>query len=156
MSNEKERKQCIEYARSFLGTPYFWGGESPVLAFKLSLKGVIQVGGFDCSGFVRWVGKASGWIPFKGDQTSQMLFNRFQKKEINLELVQSGCLAFYGKNKFSITHVAIIINDNRIIECGGGGSSCKTVKDAQKLGACVRELAFGHRKDLVAICDPFL
>lgn len=146
-----ERNLAIQYARCFLGTPYCWGGESPVLAF---LDGV-QVGGFDCSGFVRWVLKPSGKIPLRGDQSSQMLYNMFQNKQIDSKFMQAGCLAFYGKSKTKITHIAMIVNSKRIIECGGGGSSCKTVEKAFQLNACVRELPFGHRRDLVAICDPF-
>lgn len=150
-----ERKKAVEYARRFLGTPYSWGGESPIIALK-TIKGTLrQIGGFDCSGFVRWIGKASGWIPFKGDQTSQMLFNRFQNKEIKVQFRGPGCLAFYGRSKSKITHIAMFVDHNRIIEAGGGGSKTKTVEDAQRTGACVREMYFGHRRDLVAICDPF-
>lgn len=42
VSRAQLRQEILTYAKSFLGTPYFWGGDSPKT-------------GFDCSGFVEYV-----------------------------------------------------------------------------------------------------
>jgi cell wall-associated NlpC family hydrolase len=133
----------IDYAKMFIGTPYIWGGNGPL-------------SGFDCSGFVQYVLDSCGMDP-KGDQTSQSLFDYFEKQEgsVNLIRPKPGALLFYGKTESIITHIAIGIDQYRIIESGGGGRSCRSAEDAKKLDACVRIKPFGHRSDLVKIIMPY-
>jgi cell wall-associated NlpC family hydrolase len=139
-----ERRIATEYAMSFCGAPYRWGGENPIE-------------GFDCSGFVQEIMRALGLNPPQ-DMTSAQLRAYYKKNEINLPTKESvrecppGVLLFYGKHK--ITHVAMSIGYGLMIEAGGGGSSTKTTQDAAKAGAFVRIRPILRRGDLVAATDP--
>jgi len=98
----------VEYSKRFIGTPYIFGGEHPSY-------------GFDCSGLVQIILQSVGVDP-KGDQTAQMIFEHFL---LNGDICQRapGSLVFYGKNVQAITHIAFMIDENRIIEAGGGDST---------------------------------
>ena len=90
-----------EIALSFLNSPYLWGGKTKF--------------GTDCSGFVQSVFKIYGKI-LPRDSYQQALVGT----EINLEDSKTGDLAFLEKKKIdSITHVGIVISNNRIIHSSG-------------------------------------
>jgi cell wall-associated NlpC family hydrolase len=127
----------IQYALSFIGVPYKWGGENPI-------------SGFDCSGLVQELLKSVGMDPL-GDQTAQGLYNAFSHcpKELG-----QGALCFYGESLSKITHVAFMIDSSRVIEAGGGGSKTNTKEDAALAGAFVRLRPFKHRKDFVGAVKP--
>jgi cell wall-associated NlpC family hydrolase len=131
-------KLLIDYARTFLGTPYIWGGNSPQ--------------GYDCSGFVQEVLAFAGVDP-KGDQTAQTLYNHFLVHGLNTS-VGAGALVFYGSSRGAISHVSMMTGKWTIIEAGGGDSKCITVEIANKKGAFVRERPLSIRKDLVAVLMP--
>ena len=126
----------IEYARRWLGTPYIYGGNNPLE-------------GMDCSGFVSWVLKAYGWMTFHQDLNAQGLYERFSREGAISRSVVPGCLLFFGKDIKTITHVALAIDEKRMIECGGGDHTCSYKVAAARLGAMVRELPIEHRCDLV-------
>jgi cell wall-associated NlpC family hydrolase len=128
----------ISYARSFIGTPYIWGGSSP--------------DGFDCSGLVQEILSYSGVDPI-GDQTAQDLYNHFAKHGV-VSLPKAGALVFYGKTISDIRHISMCTSENTVIEAGGGDSTCTTKEIANKKGAFVRERPITHRKDIVAIIMP--
>ena len=133
--SEKETKNImIDYAKSFIGTPYLWGGES--------------FGGFDCSGFVQEVLKCVGLDP-KGDQTAQALYNYFSKKSLGSG-IQKGSLLFFGKSLEKITHVAIAIDHYHMIEAGGGGINTINVSTAIKQKAMVRIRPIKNRNDIIS------
>lgn len=140
MDKEQLKDLASCYAGQLIGHPYRWGGEDPN-------------GGFDCSGLVQEILRGVGLDP-AGDQTAQALYNHFKNKEI-ID-VRKGAIAFYGKSKTSITHVAWLYADGFIIEAGGGGSKTLALKDAIDHQAFVRLRPVNHRKDLVAVVDPFL
>ena len=125
----------LEYAKSFLGTPYVWGGQSPQ--------------GADCSGFVIMVLQAEGLLPAKFDTNAQGLYNLFK----DFKTVQNfrGCLVFYGKSKTKITHVGLCLDDKQMIESGGGNSTTVNLSEANKSGAHVRIRPITYRKDLVDV-----
>jgi cell wall-associated NlpC family hydrolase len=130
----------IDYADKFIGVPYKWGGDNPI-------------DGFDCSGYVQWVLQGVGIDP-KGDQTAQDLFNYFLSNGDAADVVKAGTLVFYGKSPNHITHVAIANGPYTILEAGGGDSRTKTLAEAKKRGACVRQRPYNYRKDLVAMITP--
>jgi len=130
------RFDLVNYLFRFIGSRYQWGAEGPYNS------------GFDCSGLVleglRSIGK---WGV--GDASSQMIYNHFAKTDISSSVkADIGHILFFGKNKESITHIGIGLNNYQYIEAGGGGS--KTVDKGM-----VRIRPFSWRKDLVAVIDIF-
>lgn len=128
-----------QYAMSFLGKPYIWGGDDP--------------SGFDCSGLVIELLQSCGLLPYKFDTPSQGLHDRFINNSIKSE-ASFGALAFFGKSKTKITHVGFMIDNFRMIEAGGGGKHIKTLKDAIKYNAFIRIRPVTWRKDLITIIKP--
>lgn len=127
------------YALSFLGTPYKFGGAN-------------RLDGLDCSEFVQELLRSVGLDP-PGDQTAQALFDHFSTHgEWNRHGM--GALVFFGKDARSISHVAMMLDNFRIIEAGGGRSDTKTLDDAKARGAMVRIRHMSFRKDVVAVIRP--
>ncbi len=128
-----------QYAMSFLGTPYKFGGGN-------------RLQGLDCSEFVQELLRSVGLDP-PGDQTAQALFDHFSVNgEWNRHSM--GALAFFGKSAKQITHVAMLLDQYRIIEAGGGDGSTTSFEAAKERGAMVRIRHLSFRKDLVAVIRP--
>lgn len=128
-----------DYALSFVGTPYSWGGSNPM-------------GGFDCSGFVQELLASVGMDP-PGDQSAQALYDYFEKNSTwNTRAL--GSLAFFGQSSTSVTHVAMMLDQYRIIEAGGGGSKVLSIDDAKAHNSYIRVRLLNYRKDLVAVMKP--
>lgn len=119
----------LDIARSYIGTPYVWGGES------------MKEGGFDCSGFLYNVLIGSG-IQVKR-LTAQGYFNHFMKYAVNDKNIKAGDLLFFGKSMNNITHVAIATDSTHMIE--SVGTSRNTIKNKGK-GVCINLIS--RRKDL--------
>lgn len=128
----------IQYAMSFLGTPYRWGGES--------------FDGWDCSGLVQEILRSVGCDP-AGDQTAHALFSYFRDNGFTMDMPRPGALVFYGSST-RITHVAFAIDGFRVIEAGGGDSTTRTRSDAAEQRAFVRMRPYNHRSDMVEILMP--
>lgn len=133
-------KLLLDYALSFLGTPYLWGGDDPIF-------------GYDCSGFIQELLMSVGMDP-PGDQTAQALYNHFEKTASDYNKYGPGNLAFYGKSVTEITHVAMMLDTYRIIEAGGGGHTVTSITDAAIKNAFVRIRLLKYRPDLVAVIKP--
>jgi peptidoglycan DL-endopeptidase CwlO len=134
-----KKEIAIEYAKSFIGKPYIWGGD-----------GSGKKGGFDCSGFVLEVLWSVGAY-IGGDTTAQNLLNYARKSWTKSASNEKGGIAFFGKSASAITHVTFCIGNNLMIEAGGGGSDCKT---AETSTGFVRMRPITNRKDLVAVYLP--
>jgi hypothetical protein len=96
-----DRNSIVETAMIFQNAPYLWGGKTPL--------------GIDCSGFVQTVFKANGL---------RMKRDAYQQSEMGeaysfVEEAQPGDLAFFDNEEGRITHVGIVITDNRIIHASG-------------------------------------
>ena len=131
-------RYLISYAFEFIGTPYKWGGSGPE--------------GIDCSGFVQEVLMSVGIDPI-GDQTAQALHDHFTQHNSELKRAP-GALVFYGRGPKHISHVALMIDTERVIEAGGGGSKTKTRLDAERDQAFVRVRPFNSRQDIISIVLP--
>lgn len=127
----------VMYAFQFIGVPYKWGGDSPLV-------------GLDCSGLVQVILKGAGIDP-PGDQTAQALFDIFKDCE---NRPQTGALSFYGMSPKNITHVGFCVSSYSMIEAGGGGRNTLTLSDAQRDNAFVRLSPINSRRDLVACLMP--
>jgi lipoprotein Spr len=125
--------------KDYLGVPYIWGGSNR------------QVG-LDCSGFVIDYLSVTGRWPRGRDATAQGIY-----------VIQVGAgasvpakpgfedLLFFGKDKTGISHIGIALNENFMIEAGGGDSTCTNVAAAKAKNACVKISAIKRRSDLVAV-----
>lgn len=103
-TNPQGDNEIINTAKSFLGTPYVWGGTSP--------------SGFDCSGFTQYVLAQNGKsIP----RTSQEQFASGQA--VDKSRLQAGDLVFYGNGE--ATHVGIYEGNNKIIHSPHTGDVVK-------------------------------
>ncbi len=92
--------QVLALARTQLGVPYVWGGETP---------GV----GFDCSGLTQWAYAQVGlWLP----RTAQQQFDATIR--LSREQLQPGDLVFFAQTYPSdtwITHVGIYVGGGMMI-----------------------------------------
>lgn len=125
----------IASAKSFLGKPYVWGGESDV------------EGGYDCSGFLyASLIKAGFKTTRKTAQGFSLLGN-----SVYFSNIKAGDLLFFGKSQTSITHCAIYLGNDQMIESIGSKSNTKAHK-----GKGVTISSLYRRLDLVLakrICE---
>lgn len=101
--------KVITTAKSLIGTPYVYGGESP------------QDGGFDCSGFTRYVFKQAGVTlnRISSDQAAQGI-------SVSSANMQPGDLVFFSFNiNGKIDHVGIYIGNNQMIHSPKTGDTVK-------------------------------
>jgi hypothetical protein len=98
--SEKNKTNIKKIALKYLNAPYLWGGRSPF--------------GIDCSGLTQMVYKFLN-IPLPRDAYQQAEMGEI----INFTSeAKMGDLAFFG-NEESITHVGIVLDDNKIIHAHG-------------------------------------
>jgi cell wall-associated NlpC family hydrolase len=126
-----------DYAVSTLWRPYVYGGD--------------DFNGIDCSGLVLELLKAVGVWPNKEDTTANGLYNHFHRYRVDDPCF--GALSFYGKPG-AISHVGFCLNNQMMIEAGGGDSSTKTPDDAARKNAWVRMRPIRFRSDLVGFVMP--
>lgn len=136
------REEFVWYAEQFIGKPYIWGGDDPVL-------------GFDCSGLVCECLKSIGKIDRKADFTAAALYQQFYTHVTPGP--KRGALVFYS-NKMSgpIIHVEICRNEIQSIGASGGGSTTLTVADAIAQNAFIKIRTILSRPFVVGYVDPCL
>lgn len=118
----------VTTARTYLGKPYVWGGESEA------------EGGYDCSGFVYSVLNKCG---MKVPRTTAQGYSSLGK---TVTKIQSGDLLYFGKSTKRITHIAIALNSTQMIESRGNSKNTKTNKGT---GVSITDIS--HRNDLVLV-----
>ena len=94
------RDQLINTAMSFINSPYLWGGRS--------------IFGIDCSGLVQIVYKVCK-INLPRDAKDQ----NNTGETISIDKSKHGDLAFFTKDGRTISHVGIILKDDKIIHASG-------------------------------------
>lgn len=102
--SEVPRDKVINIARSMIGTPYQYGGNSPEE-------------GFDCSGLVQYSYEQAGLdVP----RTTGQLYRRIQP--IPTRYLRPGDLVFFN-TKYSrfVSHVGIYLGNNRFIHAPSTG-----------------------------------
>ncbi len=91
----------LENARTFLNAPYLWGGKTPF--------------GIDCSGFTQQVFKLSG-VKLLRDASQQATQGELVSF---ISEAEPGDLAFFDNEEGAITHVGIIMENQKIIHASG-------------------------------------
>jgi cell wall-associated NlpC family hydrolase len=89
----------VEFAKTFLGLPYAWGGRS-------SLAGV------DCSGFTQMLYNQMG-MALPRDSKDQFKWKEF--KDVELDKLAPGNLLFWGGSPDTIRHTGMYIGDGQFI-----------------------------------------
>lgn len=127
-----KRALAVEIAMAMTDTniPYLHGGNDPA------------EGGLDCSGFIRFIFRIVGLMPWETDLSAQGLFDRFGPATVH---PRAGCLLFYGNDLQHISHVMLAI----------GASTCVGAAGSQLPRSGVQYALCNYRADLVAIVDPF-
>ncbi len=134
------RAMAVEYGRTFLGTPYHWGGDDPME-------------GFDCSGFVVEVLQGVGILPHGRDYGANDLLTIF--KPAIVAQGYAGCLAFWTDSLGRATHVMLMVDNEHVIGASGGGSKTLSTADAVRENAFLKLRPLSYRKDKAVIVDPF-
>ncbi|MGB0429985.1 MAG: NlpC/P60 family protein [Bacteroidia bacterium] len=89
-------KSLIALAKSYLGTPYLWGGKTK--------------SGIDCSGFIQCL-FATKQLNLPRDAYQQAEIG----KTVDFDNLKAGDIAFFKNNLDKITHVGLIIENDSII-----------------------------------------
>ena len=97
--DEGEYKSLLETIKSFINSPYLWGGKTK--------------NGVDCSGLVQSIFKTLNII-LPRDSKEQSNFGVEIKEGYKL-----GDLAFFGENANKISHVGILVNNETIVHAYG-------------------------------------
>ena len=99
-----KRQQVVDYALSFVGGRYVWGGTDPHT-------------GADCSGFTGYVLRNAGGVAISRSSAEQA----GEGRTVSAENMQPGDLLFYAKGG-GVNHVAMYIGNGQIVHA----SSSKT------------------------------
>ena len=91
------RRDVVDYALSFVGGRYVWGGNDPHT-------------GADCSGFVKYVMQNAAGVSLCRSSREQAT----QGRTVSADEMQPGDLLFYGNGR-SVNHVAMYIGDGQIV-----------------------------------------
>ena len=99
-----KRQQVVDYALSFVGGRYVWGGTDPHT-------------GADCSGFTGYILRNAGGVAISRSSAEQA----GEGRTVSAENMQPGDLLFYSKGG-GVNHVAMYIGHGQIVHA----SSSKT------------------------------
>ncbi len=128
------------YARSFIGVPYCYGGNNPLT-------------GFDCSALVVEILKAFGVLYFHEDLSANDLCLRLMKSYGPGTEIKEGSILFFGTG-VKISHTGYALSDKLMIEAGGGDSGVLNLQTAAAKNAFVRIRPIAMRKDYVCCVSP--
>lgn len=143
---QARRKRAVHYIQKFIGKPYIYGGQGP--------------DGFCCSGIIVATLRGVGKLKTKEDLSAAALYERFHEAR-EQTIPYGGCLIFWFDRKGDVEHVAMLIDNQFIVEAGAGDRETLTAKDAARDDAMVRmrELDYRGRNykigERLKIIDPF-
>jgi len=97
-----DRARIANYAKTFLGIPYLWGGKT--------------IKGFDCSGYVQFIHKMFG-INLRRDAWMQFDDSQFVSKDPLAG--KPGDLLFFSESGQKISHVGFCLKPGIVLHCQG-------------------------------------
>jgi hypothetical protein len=100
LGQKQDSEFLIRTAKKYINAPYQWGGKTPF--------------GIDCSGFVQMVFKICGYKLLRDSHQQSK-----QGREVSPGDVQVGDLAFFKDQDSKVSHVGIILPDDKIIHASG-------------------------------------
>lgn len=124
------RDKIVDYAKSFLGIYYQWGGNYPDAGY-----------GLDCSHFTYQVLKKFNLI----DSYKEAAVQRNWCKPITRDELLPGDLVFYTGKTGAVKHVVMYIGNSQIIGANGGGSNTTTIGIAKSKKAMVKPDRINYR-----------
>ena len=92
-----KRQQVVDYALSFVGGRYVWGGTDPHT-------------GADCSGFTGYILRNAGGVAISRSSAEQA----GEGRTVSAENMQPGDLLFYSKGG-GVNHVAMYIGNGQVV-----------------------------------------
>lgn len=95
-------------AMSLVGTPYHWGGNTPV-------------SGFDCSGLVAYIFRDAAAVKLPR-QSSAM--GAIGGRQLSRRQLQSGDLVFFAASR-SISHVGVYVGEQRFVHAPNSGGTVR-------------------------------
>lgn len=124
----------VNAARQYLGCKYVWGSEGEILIDGMPT--------FDCSGLFYRASNDAGYCVKR--LTAQGYYNSVGKEVEKTDRKRNDVL-FFGTSKNNVTHIAICVDYDTMIESGGGGSANN--KNNPGVGVRYNKI----RSDLVAV-----
>ena len=114
----EQRQHIRKRARSQIGAPYRSGGTSP--------------GGFDCSGFTRWVYSRHGAsLPHSSDRQFAMARRNGYKRIWKRGKLKVGDLVFHDTGSGRVGHAGIYMGRGRFISAtSSGGVRVRSLRDS--------------------------
>ena len=111
-------RRIVQTAMEYLGVPYVFGGASP--------------GGFDCSGYVRFVFANAGiYLPRAADEQYEV------GHPIPTSALRAGDLVFFSTYEYGPSHVGIYLSDGNFIHAASSiGVSIASIYDEYYWGNC--------------------
>ena len=140
---EEQREAAVRYLKFWIGVPYLWGGD--------------DFSGFDCSGLMVEVLQSVGLLEHRTDYRARDLYSKFRNQKTNTP--KPGCLVFWLVDFMGdriAGHVEMLVDEFHVIGASGGGGDTKTLKDAIKYNAFVKQRPIYYRDREYEIMDPFL
>lgn len=135
----------INYALSFAGRAYHWGGNDPIE-------------GFDCSGFVQEILMAFGCLKrTKQKYSAQTLFQITPKSALflaGMEVPQAHDIVFFGPHDLAISHVGFCAGQHFMIHAASGDSTTTSDAVAAAQNAFVRIDRIDYRSDILLFIRP--
>jgi len=94
-------ENLMQTIRFFLNTPYLWGGKNAL--------------GMDCSGFAQIILSLFGCTLSRNASAQARQGKRIAERK----LAHAGDLAFFDHEDGVISHVGIVLDEERVVHCSG-------------------------------------
>ena len=123
-------------AMQYLNVPYCFGGNNPLI-------------GIDCSALVQLPLRKLSVIK-DHDHSAQMIHDELILSDHTSSEPEMDCILFFGRSVDKISHIAIALNSEIMIEAASGGPSVTLEQHAIAKQAKVEFNRIDRRNDLVA------